>query len=183
MRVHDALGKAGSAAGVIDRDTGILVQWDRPGLSIRPEAGSTIEEGFIVRHNMFHGSRRYQGMQFRVHYQHPGATVFDDPAQLLRREARIEHHHHRTDEHRAVVRFERRRAVGREYGHTVARAHSEIRERRCEPIYALVEQRVGEAPFTLHHGDSVAEDGGAAGEKVEGCERSDHNDPEEILPV
>ena len=115
-----------------------------------------------------------QRQQLRVHQQHFGAAVIENPAKLARLQPRIQHHQNGPDQHGAEVRFQSHRAVGRQHRDAVARADSELMQSAGQAMHASLEFAIGEAPVAIHYGGGVAVDHRAAGQKIDWGERGNH---------
>ncbi len=114
--------------------------------------------------------------QLGIDQQQLGARVLENPRQLTRSQACVQHDEDGPDPHRREVRFQRHRAVGSEHRDAVAGQHPERHERARLPRDAVLEFRVGKAAITIDDGDHVAPCPGAARKKIEWSERSDHGD-------
>ena len=132
------------------------------------------QEGLVIVDDVCHAPICDEGLQLRVHQQHFGAAVVQDPGQFGGGEAGVQHHQDGADRHGAEVGFERHRAVGREHRDAVAGLHAEREQRGGLALHAGGEFGVGEAAVAIHHGDAVAPGVGAAGEKIERSEGRDH---------
>ena len=176
MRVHHAFGSAGGSAGVIDRNHSIFVinrrRIGERGLALRQKTLVVIGGHRQVRLAIQYWTHRRP--QLRVGDQHLGPAVPQNPLQLARLQADVQHHQHSPCQRHAKVRLERSHAVGRQNGHPISRHDAVPPQRRREPVNPLLEFQVCEAAFAIRRGSPVGIDIGAAREKIERRERRFH---------
>ena len=177
--VHDALGLAGRAAGVVDRDRVVL------SAATRPQRGhvGVVEQAFVVERADGGGRTGAHSRQPRreaidqtvelvVVQQQRRAAVAQDVIDLVGREPGVERAQHAARQRDGIRRLEHHRRVGREHGDPLARAHPHRLQRGGEPAHALDEHGVGAARGAVDHGDLVGIDERGPFEKVERVERA-----------
>ena len=174
MRIHDTLGPARRARGVVDRKHLFFVL--QPALDRRRRAaGEKIlvrisgVTGVVHAHDAQAGERQrlHQRLELGVDEEELRAGVLEDVADLVRAEPRIDGDQHASRGRHAVVRLEHRRNVRAEKCHPVVLVHTGRAQRRGKPIHALLELPVGIAAHAMHDRGLVGEDVGAPREEAQ----------------
>ena len=180
VRVHHAFGKARGAAGVVDGDAGVLVKGagPRPGNS----ASRPSQQSLVIVDDALHRRGLHHRAQLRVHQQHFGSAVAENPVEFPRLQPGVEHHQDGADPHRPEVGLQRHCTVKRQHGHAVARANAQVMQGGGEAINAPLKLRIGKSAFPIHHGRGLGIHQRAAREKVEWGERRDHRFRGLIVP-
>ncbi|VTR67498.1 conserved hypothetical protein [Desulfosarcina cetonica] len=178
--VHDALGQAGGAAGVVDRGhLALVVDFDGQRIGI-----ALGQEGLIVRAvqrfvvadvadvddgvhllQLIH-DRGDQFGELIVHEQRLAVRVVDDVGHLVGRQTDIDAHQGRADHGHGVVGLEHGRGVGADEGHLVALGDAFFLQGAGQAVDARVKLAVGPADIAIDHRFLVGKHHGATDDKI-----------------
>ena len=166
VRAHDALRPAGGARGVVDRDQRVLVVRRAARRSARVTGGEQVlvrvAWGARVVDPHHPQPREVETLQRsrerRVNQQEARARVVEDVADLGRREAHVDRHHHPAGERHAEVRLEHRRRVRAEQRDAVPGREPRRDQGARQPPAAGGQLRVGVPARPVDHGRPIGED-------------------------
>ena len=96
--------------------------------------------------------------------------MIQNPAQLGRVEARIQHHQDRASHRHGEVRFERHHRVRRQHRHAIARLDPDTAQRRRQTMDPLVELAISVSFVPVDDRDFVGIDVCAARQEIERSE-------------
>src|SRR2546426_2079098 len=173
VRVHDTLGTARRARGVVDRDRLVLVvepALDRIRRAGREEllVGIAHRAGIVDAHDPHarQVGRLHESLELVVHEKETRARVLEDVADLVRAEPRIDGDEDPAGGRHAEVCLEHRRDVRAEERDRVVLLHPRSAQRRGEAVHALLELRAAVAPAAVGDGGLLREDVRAAREEA-----------------
>ena len=186
MVVDHALGVAGGARGVAERDGVPLVGrrlpgegWIAPGQQglivqiAQPLAGCSriddVDHGGTALHlrQRLLDDRR----PFGVGQQHLGLAMLEDEGDRGRVEPRVERVEHGPGHRDAVMRLQHRRDVRAQDRHGVAAPDTQPSQGACQPAAAPVDLAPTERQFAVDDASPLGEDRGAPGQEVERGQR------------
>ena len=180
MVIDDALGIAGGAGSVVERDRRPLVLGAGPfggrialaekglvfGAAERRAVGKVVDLDERQRAAELGQRRRDDRGEFSIGDQQLRLAMRQDKGDRARVETVIERVQHRPRHRHAVMRFEQCRHIRRQYRDRVARPDTAAAQRIGEPPAAIVKLAIGEAGFAMHDRELVRIDHGRARQKT-----------------
>ena len=166
VRAHDALRPAGGARGVVDRDERVLVVRGAGLHPARVAGGEQVLVGVAWGARVVDPDRlqprEVEALQRsderRVDEQETRARVAEDVADLRRREAHVDRHHHAPGERHPEVRLEHCGRVRAEQRHAVPAREPSRPQGARQPSAAVGQLRVGVPARPVDHRRAVGED-------------------------